>query len=79
MQDVYEYCPEFENEKFLLRLISKEAAYELFYCKVIATKAVPEAIERLQALRELGFIPAKKVIVSQDGTTYGDYYILENK
>ena len=24
MRDVYEYCPQFENEKFLLRLISAQ-------------------------------------------------------
>ena len=29
MRDVYEYCPEFENEKFLLRLISAEDSNDL--------------------------------------------------
>ena len=29
MQDVYEYCPQFENEKFLLRLISTEDTGDL--------------------------------------------------
>jgi len=30
MRDVYEYCPEFENDKFLLRLISAEDTDDLF-------------------------------------------------
>ena len=46
--------------------------------EIIATKAVPEAKERLKALHELGFVASEKIIVSQDGTKYGDYYILEN-
>ena len=46
--------------------------------EIIATKAVPEAKERLKAFHELGFVASEKIIVSQDGTKYGDYYILEN-
>ena len=72
---------DYENAGQIVNIISliKEATYDLFYCKIIATKAVPEATERLQALRELGFGAAKKVIISKDGTKYGDYYILEKK
>jgi len=29
MQNVYEYCPQFANEKFLLRLISAEDTADL--------------------------------------------------
>ena len=70
---------DYEKAGQIVNIISliKEAAYDLFYCKIIATKAVPEATERLQALRELGFVAAKKSIISKDGTKYGDYYILE--
>ncbi|MBO5209074.1 MAG: hypothetical protein J6B68_06990 [Lachnospiraceae bacterium] len=51
----------------------------MFYCNIIATKAVPDAKERLKALHALGFIASEKIIVGQDGTKYRDYYILENK
>ena len=57
----------------------KEATYDLFYCNIIATKAVPQATERIKALGELGFTATDKIIVGHDGTKYGDYYILENK
>ena len=40
MRDVYEYCPEFENDKYLLRLISAEDTNDLL--KVYSdTSAVP--------------------------------------
>jgi len=56
----------------------KDATYDLFYCNIIATKAVTEATERLLALCELGFVASEKVMIGKDGTKYGDYYILEN-
>ena len=72
---------DYETADSIVNIISliKDAAYDLFYCNIIATKAVPQATERLKALRELGFATADKLIVGHDGTKYGDYYILENK
>lgn len=64
---------DYENESQIADIIAliKEATYDLFYCNIIATKAVPEATERLKALQELGFVATEKIIVSQDGTKYG--------
>jgi len=72
---------DYETADSIVNIISliKDAAYELFYCNIIATKAVPQATERLKALVELGFVAADKLIVGHDGTKYGDYYILEKK
>ena len=72
---------DYETADCIASIISliKEATYDLFYCNIIATKAVPQATERLKALRELGFVLADKMLVGHDGTKYGDYYILENK
>jgi len=72
---------DYETAACIVNIISliKTATYDLFYCNIIATKAVPQATERLQALRELGFVIADKILVGQDGTRYGDYYILENE
>lgn len=72
---------DYERAGQITNIISlmKEATYDLFYCNIIATKAVPEATERLKALRELGFVAAEKTIVGKDGTKYGDYYILGKK
>lgn len=70
---------DYEEVGLIADIISliKEAAYDLFYCNMIATKAVPEAIERGKALRALGFVAAEKELIGNDGTKYGDYYILE--
>jgi len=72
---------DYEEADRIANIISliKEATYDLFYCNIIATKAVPEATERWKALRELGFVAAEKVIVGKDGTKYGDYYILQKE
>ncbi|MBQ8171267.1 MAG: GNAT family N-acetyltransferase [Oscillospiraceae bacterium] len=53
-------------------------ASKLFYCDKIATKAVPQATERISALNGLGFVPCTHKLVGHDGTEYGDYYILMN-
>ena len=72
---------DYETAAHIKNIISliKESTFDLFYCKIIATKAVPEATERIKALHELGFAPSEKMIVGGDGTRYGHYYILENK
>ena len=69
---------DYENAGQIADIVSliKEVTYDLFYCNIIATKAVSEAAERLQALRELGFVAADKRIIGKDGREYGDYYIL---
>lgn len=50
-------------------------AYELFHCQMIATKAVPSATQRREALEKLGFSAAKEALVGDDGTRYTDYYV----
>lgn len=51
--------------------------FELFDCKMIATKVVPIAAERREAVEEIGFEASeKKLVGSHDGEVYGDYYVL---
>jgi len=50
-------------------------AFELFDCGMIATKAVPAALERRRALTAYGFLPSPEKVVGHDGTKYGDYWI----
>ena len=51
-------------------------AFKLFSCNKIATKAIPEATERIDALKRLGFSLSEKKLIGHDGTTYTDYYVL---
>ena len=57
----------------ILSLIVPQA-YDWFACGVIATKAVPQAKERIRALERLGFAAREEELVGHDGTQYGDYF-----
>lgn len=50
--------------------------FELFDCDKIATKANPEAVERIKALNELGFNLSDKKLIGHDGTEYINYFVL---
>jgi len=49
--------------------------YDLFYCSQIATKAVPAAKKRIQALRKMEFHRTEHKMIGHDGTKYCDYFI----
>lgn len=50
--------------------------FELFDCAKIATKANPEAFERIRALNDLGFNLSDEKLVGHNGTQYKNYYVL---
>lgn len=50
---------------------------ELFECSMIATKASLYAIERREALSELGFSESSHSLVGHDGTKYYNYWVYE--
>lgn len=62
----------------ILSLIVKPS-FEIFGCAMVATKAVPEAKQRIAALKKLGFMPVTEKLIGFDGEQYGDYYIFKNK
>lgn len=41
---------------------------------MIATKALPIATERIEALKELDFLPTENKLIGYDGTEYLSYY-----
>ena len=50
--------------------------FSLFSCKMIATKAIPAAKERIAALTACGFVlSSEKLIGGHNGTAYGDYWV----
>ena len=67
----YENSTDIQN---ILSLIVKPT-FELFDCDKIATKAIPEAKERIKALSGMGFVLSKEKLIGHDGAEYGDYYI----
>ncbi|MBQ3591822.1 MAG: GNAT family N-acetyltransferase [Clostridia bacterium] len=52
-------------------------AFEMFHCRMLATKIPADAAERKKAVEMLGFAPTEEVLVGgHDGKTYGEYHIL---
>ncbi len=68
-------CSEYETEERLteiLQLINRYT-YDLFHVSTLATKAIPEAKNRIAALQQTGFQPTEEKLQGR----YGDYYIRE--
>lgn len=51
--------------------------YRLFHCDKIATKAIASAVERISALKKLGFKSSEEKLIGYDGTEYSSYFVLE--
>ena len=70
---------DYEQEKAIkciLSLILPSAA-DLFYCKCVATKAFPQAKERIAALSSLGFFATEEKLVGGDALQeYGEYMVM---
>ena len=52
-------------------------SFELFGVKIVATKAVPSATERIKALSAFGFVKSTEALIGHDGTKYYDYYVYD--
>lgn len=70
-----DYEKEEEISKILKLFI--EHTFGLFDCAKIATKAIPEACERIKSLRKIGFDLSDEKLIGHDGTEYDNYYIKE--
>lgn len=53
--------------------------YKMFECDKIATKAIPEAVQRIQALTKAGFVSCEQKLRGHDGTEYKDYWVTTKK
>ncbi len=54
-------------------------AFDMFSCRMLATKAVPTAKERIQALAVLGYEESDHALTGHDGTQYKYYWVLNKK
>ena len=70
----YENVADIQN---ILSLII-EPTFELFDCDKIATKAIPEAKERIKALSHMGFSLSNEFLIGHDGTEYSNYFLNKN-
>lgn len=68
-----------ENIAEILSLIVP-AAFELFDCRMVATKVPPFALERKRAVEQAGFVASKKILKGgEDGKVYRDYFVCYKK
>lgn len=75
--DVKSSC---ENQEIIFEILSiiVNATYDLFNCTMIATKAPIYAVERIQALKRLGFEKSDQYLVGQhDNRRYYDYWVIK--
>ncbi len=70
----YENCDDIAE---ILSLIVSPSI-QIFGCDKVATKAKHIATERRKALEKLNFVLSDKKLIGDDGTEYGDYYILKS-
>lgn len=47
-----------------------------FDCKFIATKAPIYAVERINSLKEVGYVKKEESLIGHDGTHYYDYWVI---
>lgn len=88
-EDYFDHCgllrldlrSDYEHKEQILEILNLivQPAFELFDCKMIATKVVPAAVERKIAVEQMGFAASEeKLIGYHDRKVYGDYYVLQN-
>ncbi len=71
---------DYEKEEEMMNLLSLIVSpiFSLFSCRMIATKAIPAAKERISALKKFGFALSPETLIGgHDGTAYGDYWIIK--
>ena len=70
---------EADEEIYAILSLILEPAYEWFACSMIATKAVPQAEERIAALKRLEFEQAQHKLIGHDGAEYGGYFVRKRR
>lgn len=69
---------DYESKDKIINILSPILAptFTLFHCNKIATKAIPEAKERISALSKLGFALSDEKLIGHDETEYSSYFVL---
>lgn len=76
--DLRSDCERREVISEILSLIV-QPAFEMFDCRMIATKIPPFASLRKRAAEEAGFVSSSERLIGHDGTAYADYFTLQKK
>lgn len=71
---------DFEQKEMIFEILSLivPSAFDLFDCRMIATKVPRFADERRQVVEKLGFLASEESLIGgEDGKAYTDYYVLK--
>lgn len=68
---------DYENKDRIINILSTilTPTFKLFHCNKIATKAIPDAKERIEALKMIGFDLTEEKLIGHDGTEYSAYFV----
>lgn len=68
---------DYERREVISEILSLivQPAFEMFDCRMIATKIPPFASLRKRAAEEAGFTASAERLVGHDGTAYTDYFV----
>ena len=71
----------FENQNDIKDILSLiiNPIFQWFDCDKIATKAIPEAFERICALKYFGFALSNEKLIGGNSAEYDNYYVLKKK
>lgn len=85
--DFYNHCGllrldlgrDYEETSFICDILAliTEPFYDWFACSVIATKAPVYAVDRIEALKKMGFARSEEPLVGEHGIAYYDYWVIE--
>lgn len=69
---------DYERKEVIMEILSliTHPTFEMFDCKMIATKIPPFALERKMAAEQLGYELSEEKLIGHDGKIYANYYII---
>lgn len=72
---------DYETEALIFEILSvmTKAAYQNFECEMVATKAIPEAVQRIDALKKARYQLSTEKLYGHDGTAYENYWIIRKE
>ncbi len=74
--DVRRDCEETEVLYRILSLVTVPF-YDWFDCSKIATKAAVYAVDRIEALKKAGYTKSEEPVISPQGISYYDYWVIQ--
>lgn len=70
---------DYEETAFICDVLAliREPFYDWFACSKIAAKAAVYAVDRIEALKKMGFVRSEEPLIGEHNIAYYDYWIIE--